>query len=111
MNRNRNIPKFDYNSIQFIDEHEIVLSTGKEILLATYEINGNHILVLTDKELGIGVQLVSFSRQEIFDDYQSLYHILTHVNESHELTLWQHIKLSVKKFVDNFLFKLGFNKF
>ena len=111
MNRNRNIPKFDFNAIQFIDEHEIVLNTGKEILLATYEFNGNHVLVLIDKEIGTGIQIVSFSRQEIFDDYQSLYHILTHVNESHGLTLWQHIKLSVKRLIDNLIFKFGFYRF
>lgn len=107
MNRNRNIPEFDYPLIHFIDEHEILLNSGKEILLGTYEFNGNHVLVLIDKELNIGIQEVSFSREEIFQDYQSLYHILTHVNESHNLSLWQHIKLSFKQFMDNLIMKLG----
>ena len=108
MDRNRNIPKFDYSAIQFIDELEIVLNTGKEILLGTYEFNGNHVLVLIDKELNIGIQMVSFSRREIYDDYQALHHILSHVNESHKLTLWQHFKLSIKQFIDNLIIKLGF---
>lgn len=108
MNRNKNIPKFDYSAIQFIDEHEILLNSGKEILLGTYEINGNHVLILIDKELNIGIQEISFSREEIFQDYQSLYHIITHINETHELTLWQHFKLSFRQLIDNILFKLGF---
>lgn len=107
MNRNRNIPKFDYSSIHFIDEHEILLNSGKEILLGTYEINGNHVLVLIDKELNIGIQEISFSREEIYQDYQSLYHILIHINESHKITLWEHIKLSGKEFLMNVMMKLG----
>lgn len=97
INRNLNVLKFNADTIQFIDEHLITLNTGKEIFLGTYEINGNHVLILVDKELNIGIQNVSFSRHEIYQDYQALYHILTHVNETHELTLWQHFKLEFMK--------------
>ena len=98
-----NIPILDYDRIKFNNEHLIVLNTGKEIFLGTYQIEGNYILVLVDKELHIGIENVSFSKEEIDNDFDALYHILTHVNESHELTLFQHIKNVIKQKIDDIL--------
>ena len=95
MNHNINIPQFDVSSITFIDDYTIHLDNGDSILLGTYEIRGNHVLVLYNKSTHIGFQEVSYSRQEIFSNYQALLTLLSTIERSHKISLLQHIKVCI----------------
>ena len=87
---NRNISKFDEKLINFIDTEEFVLNSGKQIILGTYEIHGNHVLVIFSRDDSSLFQEFSFSRQEIWNDYQFLKNLFV----QHEQTAVDYLKMA-----------------